>query len=65
MKLQKNLNLSGRLLRGAFAVILFVLATIYSSYTLLFAAIFCLFEALFSWCALFQIFGINQCRIKK
>jgi Protein of unknown function (DUF2892) len=65
MKFTKNLDLLGRILRLVISAILFGLSYKFSSWILLLAGLFTLAEALFSWCLLFAIFGINHCRLKK
>lgn len=64
MKLEKNLNKTGRLIRFGFALVLFMASIYYKNLTLLFAAAFVLIEALFSWCIVYQLLGINKCKLK-
>ena len=52
-----------RLVRLSLAIILLILAYVSLSWILLIAAGFVLFEALFSWCAFYQIIGKNTCPI--
>jgi hypothetical protein len=65
MKLKKNLNLSGRLLRGSIAFILLILGLKENSTLLLVASLFVFLEAIFSYCVLFGMLGINQLKKKK
>lgn len=62
--MKKNLSTQGRLLRLGIAIILFGLAWFYWSWILLGFGLFTLYEAVASWCILYQIFGINSCSIK-
>lgn len=59
--MKKNLDTLGRLIRLAISAVLFYLSAEFKSKFLLLAAAFTLFEALFSWCVLYQILGINHC----
>lgn len=58
----RNIGLSDRLLRTGIglALLLWAMTTTWSP-ILLFAAGFCFFEAIFSWCAFFQAIGRNTC----
>jgi hypothetical protein len=65
MKLTKNLNTSGRLLRLAIAILFLAYAYWNGSWIALAASLFTAFEALFSWCVLYQLLGKNSCPIHK
>jgi hypothetical protein len=62
---RKNLGPFGRLIRLALSAFLFYYAYENRSYIALGFAVFTLYEALFSWCIVYQILGINQCPIDK
>lgn len=58
----KNIGAPDRLVRAALGIGLFLLAIMtFWSAILLFAAGFCLFEAIFSWCGLYAALGKNTC----
>ncbi len=65
MKLKKNIGTPGRILRFSVALVLFAFAYGLSSWLLLIAALFTVFEAAFSWCVLYQLLGKNSCPIQK
>jgi hypothetical protein len=65
MKLPKNINTSGRWLRGIIGVLLLVMALWKMSWILLIAGAFTLFEAMMSWCVVYHILGKSSCPIKK
>ena len=58
---KKNIGMSGRLLRAAIGVALLGYAYFTGSWIAFGFAIFTLFEALASWCVLYQILGKNSC----
>lgn len=60
-KMRKNIGTADRILRLVIAIILFVLAYIKGSWLLGFFGLFTLFEALFSWCILYQLLGKSSC----
>ncbi len=64
-KLRKNINTTGRLLRLSVGILLLMYAYWQRSWIALVFAIFTLFEALMSWCVVYQILGIRSCRVKK
>lgn len=64
MKMKKNVGQIDQIIRYALAVIFVVLAFRISLWFLLGAAVM-LFTALFSFCGLYKIFGINTCKIEK
>lgn len=63
-KIVRNIGKSDRLLRAGIGIGLFlwVVTTSWSPITL-FISGFCLFEAIFSWCAFYQALGKNTCPI--
>lgn len=62
--LPTNIGASDRLIRLGLGVVLFVWAIRSDlSPILFFASGFCIFEAIFSWCGLYQIMGKNTCPI--
>jgi Protein of unknown function (DUF2892) len=63
--MKKNIGLPDRILRFVIACALFALAYWYSSAVLLIIALFTLYEALASWCVLYQLLGKNSCPIDK
>lgn len=63
--MKKNLDLSGRLLRLGLSLVLFILAYSSHSAVLLLAAMFTLYEAMASWCIVYQLLGINHCPLDK
>lgn len=63
--LKKNIGTEGRLLRFAIACILLLVAVWYKSWILLIFAIFTFFEAIMSWCVMYQLLGRNSCPIEQ
>ncbi len=59
--MKKNMNSFDRLVRLAIALLFFIVAYVKGSWLLLLAGGFILFEAAFSWCVVYQIFGKNSC----
>lgn len=59
--MKKNIDMTGRVLRFIIAVILLVYAYIAWSWIALVLGLFTLYEALASWCILYQILGKNSC----
>lgn len=59
--MKKNIGTPDRLLRLAIAILLFILAYWKSSWIFLLAGVFVFFEALFSWCILYQLLGKSSC----
>jgi hypothetical protein len=59
--MKKNIGTEDRLLRLAIAIALFILAYWKGSWILLLAGAFVFYEALFSWCLLYQLLGKNSC----
>jgi hypothetical protein len=59
--MRRNINRADRLLRLAIALLLLGLAYWQWSWLLLAASLFVFFEALFSWCILYQLLGKSSC----
>lgn len=62
---EKNIDNFGRLWRFLLGVALLAYAIWASSWLALIFALFCFFQALFSWCVMYQIFGWNSCPIHR
>ncbi|MEI8103846.1 MAG: DUF2892 domain-containing protein [Candidatus Moraniibacteriota bacterium] len=62
--MKKNIGTMDRVIRLVLAVVLFGLAWKFSNWVLLLAGVFCLYEALASWCALYALIGRNSCPIR-
>lgn len=58
---KKNIGTTDRWLRLGLGIALLLLAWWGKSWILLALALFCFYEALASWCLLFQIIGKNSC----
>ncbi|HRD56324.1 MAG TPA: DUF2892 domain-containing protein [Parachlamydiaceae bacterium] len=63
--MQKNIGTNDRIIRFTIAALLFVLAFWQKSVILGLFGSFVLYEALSSWCILYQILGKNSCEIEK
>ncbi|MBU6383993.1 MAG: DUF2892 domain-containing protein [Verrucomicrobia bacterium] len=61
----KNIGTTDRVIRFLIAVALFVFAYLHASWILFLFGLFTLFEAVFSWCILYQILGKSSCPIDK
>lgn len=61
----KNIGTPDRLFRLAIAILLLIYAWWQSSWIALGFSLFTFYEALASWCILYQILGKNSCPIKK
>ncbi|MCE5294902.1 MAG: DUF2892 domain-containing protein [Chlamydiales bacterium] len=61
MLFTKNISNKDRLLRAIFSFILFVGAYLTGSYIMLALALFCLYEAIYSWCVVYALLGKNSC----
>jgi hypothetical protein len=59
--MKKNMNNFDRLVRLAIAILFFIVAYFRESWILVLAGGFILFEALMSWCIVYQILGKNSC----
>jgi len=60
---KKNLNKSGRILRGLIALLLFAYSYWQMSWLAFFFGLFTCFESYASWCVLYQILGKNACPV--
>jgi len=65
MKLVKNLDTAGRVIRCIIALLLLVYAVWQGSWIALIASIFTFFEVYCSWCVVYQFLGINSCPLNK
>lgn len=63
--MKRNIGNPDRLLRFTLAVILLFLSWWFSSWIALGLGLFTLYEALTSWCILYQLLGKNSCPISK
>jgi hypothetical protein len=63
--MQKNIGTLDRLIRLSIAVILFIFAFWQKSWIAGLAGLFTLYEALASWCLLYQIIGKNTCPLSE
>ncbi len=63
--MKKNLDTRGRLMRLILALFLLAYAWLNSSWIALVFSLFTFYEALASWCILYQLLGINSCPIDK
>lgn len=61
----KNIGPKDRLIRFLLAIVLLAGAAWSSSWILLGLGLFCLFEAVASWCIMYQLFGWNSCPLSK
>ena len=61
----KNISTADRVIRLLIGFVLLGLAIFQMSVILLIIALFCFFEASMSWCVMYQLLGINTCRLKK
>jgi hypothetical protein len=62
--MKKNIGEVDRLVRLAISVIFFLIAWWYSSWIAFFIGLFTLYEAVASWCLLYQLLGKNSCPIE-
>jgi len=63
--LQKNINLTGRIVRAFIGILLLVYGIWQMSWLAIAGAFFTFFEAYMSWCIVYQFLGINRCPLKK
>ncbi|CDR35182.1 YgaP family membrane protein [Criblamydia sequanensis] len=61
---KKNLDLQGRIIRLLIAFIVLLYAILYSSWIAYAVSVFVFLEALFSWCAFYQLTGKNSCPVE-
>lgn len=64
MKLKKNVGKTDQIIRYILAAVLIVLAIVLPLYWLLIPAAIALFTAIFSFCGLYKLFGMNTCKIE-
>jgi uncharacterized membrane protein len=64
MKLKKNVGKVDQIIRYVIAAVLIVLAFVLPLYWLLIPAAIAIFTAVFSFCGLYTIFGINTCKVE-
>lgn len=63
--ISKNMGKKDRLMR-LFVGIIFLIASVYlSSYIFLLIALFCFFQAMFSWCLYHALTGKNTCPLRE
>lgn len=62
--MKKNIGTKDRVFRLGLSVVLFAYAAWQGSWIALLAGIFTLYEAIASWCILYQILGKSSCPIK-
>lgn len=60
----KNIGRVDRLIRALLSLVLFIMAYWLSSVIALLLGLFTLYEALFSWCLMYQLLGKNSCDLK-
>lgn len=63
--MKKNIGARDRLLRAVFGLLLLGFAWWTQSWLLLGGALFCFYEALASWCLLYQLLEKSSCPIDK
>lgn len=63
--MKKNIGMYDRILRFVFGLLLLILAWWQQSLIALGAALFCFYEALASWCVMYQLLGKNTCPIDR
>ena len=59
--LKKNIGTPGRIMRGCLGLLLMFLAWWFESWILLGLSIFTFYEAIASWCVVYQLLGKNSC----
>lgn len=64
MKLKKNVGKVDQIIRYIIGAVLIVLAFVLPLYWLLIPAAISIFTAVFSFCGLYRLFGINTCKIE-
>lgn len=60
--MKKNIGTADRLLRALIGVLLMGIAYWQSSLLALFLGFFVLYEAMSSWCIMYQLLGKNSCK---
>jgi hypothetical protein len=61
---KKNIGTFGRILRFVIGFLLLIFAIWYGSWIALLFSLFTFFEALMSWCIVYQLLGKNSCKSK-
>jgi len=64
MKLKKNVGKLDQIIRYVLALGLVILSVVLPLYWLLIPAAILVFTALFSFCGLYTLFGINTCKVE-
>ncbi len=59
--MKKNIDTTGRIIRGTIGISLLGIAYWKMSWIVLLAGAFTLFEALMSWCIFYQMIGKSSC----
>ncbi len=62
--MKKNLGTFDRLLRLGLGVVFLGLAFVYASWILAIVGVFCIWEALVSWCPFYRMLGKDTCNLK-
>jgi hypothetical protein len=62
--MKKNIGTTDRIIRIVLALVLFFFAWQFQSVLLLLGGVFCLYEALISWCAFYALMGRNTCPLQ-
>jgi hypothetical protein len=63
--MQKNIGPADRVIRALIGLFFLLGAWVYSSWILLAVALFCFYEAIASWCLMYQLMGKSSCPIDK
>lgn len=63
--MQKNIGPADRVIRALIGLFFLMGAWVYSSWILLAVALFCFYEAIASWCLMYQLMGKSSCPIDK
>ncbi len=61
---KKNIGTSGRIFRLTIAILLFIFAIWQKSWIALILSLFTFFEALMSWCIVYQLLGKSECQVE-
>jgi uncharacterized membrane protein HdeD (DUF308 family) len=65
IKIPKNINTTGRLVRAFLGILVLFYAYWQKSWIALIIGLFVLFESIMSWCVVYQILGKTSCPVKK
>jgi hypothetical protein len=63
--MKRNIGTADRIIRLAIAILLLVYSWVAGSWIALGLGLFTLYEAVASWCVLYQILGKNSCPIDR